>query len=319
MQHHGWTRAGMLLLLIASACSEPTSHEDPVAIEERPDRITPACQLGCNEEDPAPNAPGIFLGSGVTMPVCTGGSHTDGDGDSLSDFCEKNLANAFAPQMNYYNWDDVRREPRWAARYLSGGTGPRVRIVYLFSYYRDLGSHTAACSVPGPHFACLPHNGDSELIALDVYYNASTGRWILGEAIYSQHTTFKSYPKTFKGYPAMEYPATQGGYPRVYIAEGKHANYPTRQSCNDGGFAGQDTCTRVNTWVRITAPVSQNIGSRHIRWIDCKVSENTGYEYYGEGKEECYWRTMRFRGWVPFRVGGGDSEDYSARLARVAF
>jgi hypothetical protein len=316
--------AGAIALIIATGCSEPTSNEPASNEIEAPSlakEITPLCQLGCTDPDPNPSAPGVFLGEEISLDLCVSGSHTDADGDSLSDFCEKNLAARFAPEMNYYQYDDVRREPRWAARYLSGGTGPRVRIVYLFSYYRDLGSHTFACSVPGPHYACLPHNGDSELVALDVFYNQSTQHWVLGEAIYSQHTSLKSYPKTFKGYPSMEYPAHPGSYPRVYIAEGKHANYDTRQHCNEGGVAGQDTCTRVNTAVRITAPVSQNLGSRGVRWIDCVYSQNPNYEYYNHPNKrtECYWTTKRFRGWVPNTIGGGDAEDYSIRLSRVQF
>ena len=320
MRHRslGLTLAGALGLLIASACSEPTSNqplEPPLAKV-----IEPNCQLGCTEPDPNPAAPGVFLGSGVTQGVCTNGSQTDADADGLSDFCEKNLAARFAPEMNYYRYDDVRREPRWAARWAPTlAVGPRVRIAYLFSYYRDLGSHTAACSVPGPHYACLPHNGDSELVVLDVYYNATTEHWVLGEASYSQHTSFPMYVSGPKGYPPMEYPSKPGTYPRVYIAEGKHANYKSLSDCNNGGFAGADTCTQVNTAELITAPAGQNLGSRNARFIDCVVSQNSAYEYYGSGKQECYWTVKRFRGWVPTTVGGGDAEDYSARLSRFGF
>ena len=78
----------------------------------------------------------------------------------------------------------------------------------------------------------------------------------------------------------MEYPTKAGAHPRVYIAVGKHANYDTRQHCDAGGLFGADTCAQVNTKVRITAPVSQNIGSRGIRFVDCVYSQNANYQYY---------------------------------------
>ncbi len=36
--------------------------------------------------------------------VCFNGSQTDSDGDGLSEFCERNLASAFAPELYYKDY-----------------------------------------------------------------------------------------------------------------------------------------------------------------------------------------------------------------------
>src|SRR2546428_12080639 len=77
------------------SCSlQPSWHSGCSSADEQP-----LCQLGCNEQDPNPTAPGVFLGSGVTPDVCIMGGQTDADQDDLGDFCEKNLAFAFAPEI----------------------------------------------------------------------------------------------------------------------------------------------------------------------------------------------------------------------------
>jgi hypothetical protein len=320
MRRHRVCLTSAVALVVALGCGEPTAN-DPLEPSSRTQGITPQCQLGCVEPDPYANFPGYFLGSGVHPIACRNGSQTDADLDGFSDFCEKNLANAFAPELYYYKYDDVRREPRWAAKYVVGGViGDRVRIVYLLSYYRDLGSHTFACSVPFAHYLCLPHNGDSEFIALEVYYHAESQHWILAKGIYSQHTGAQTFDKGLKVYPAaLYYPSRLGGYPRAYVAEGKHANYRNSSDCNNGGTFDTDTCTRVNTAARVFAGATANIGSRTRPFIDCVRSQNTAYEYYGSTKDECYWKVQRFRGWVPFGIGGGDADAYSTRLANLEF
>jgi hypothetical protein len=150
-----------LLAIGALSCSEPTAAPRP-----RAGVTGPLCQLGCTEIDSNPNAPGVFLGSGVTPDVCYFGTYTDADQDGLGDFCEKNLAAAFAPELYYTAGDDVRREPRWVAR---ATTEERVMIGYLLSYYRDTGSRSWQCTAnPFYRPECTGHNGDSETIYLEV-------------------------------------------------------------------------------------------------------------------------------------------------------
>jgi hypothetical protein len=128
-------------LAVASACKEAPHGVGPISASGG---ITPLCQLGCVEEDPNPRAPGVFLGSGVTPDNCIMGGYTDADQDGLGDLCEEQLSYAFLPELYYYSGDDVRREPYWVAR---GLNGDRVRIGYLFSYYRDLGCPMRDCVV----------------------------------------------------------------------------------------------------------------------------------------------------------------------------
>ena len=80
--------AFLAVVMIVSGCSDwPTSvqlHRGTVGVQ-------PLCQLGCVQTDPDPNAPGIFLGSGVTPTACRRTNTnliTDSDGDGLGDFCE---------------------------------------------------------------------------------------------------------------------------------------------------------------------------------------------------------------------------------------
>ena len=119
-----------------------------------------------------------------------------------------------------------------------------------------------------------------------------------------------AYGRTTKAYPTqLFYPWRLGGYPRSYVAQGKHANYATQSECNAGGLFGTDTCESVNTWALVEAGVLLNIGSRGTPWVDCVTSRNPGYEHYGSSRLECYWTTEDFRGWVPMTIGGGDSEE----------
>src|SRR3972149_6604325 len=136
-------------------------------------------------------------------------------------------------------------------------TGLRGRPVktflsYLFSYYRDEGSNAWLCNLPPPfwHPSCEGHNGDSEAIFLEVYYNFGTRHWVLDNARYSQHGSYPTYVRVPSSatYPTqLEYPGRLGGYPRAYVSQGKHANYPTTSACNSGGAFNTDTCVSVDT------------------------------------------------------------------------
>ncbi|HET7025322.1 MAG TPA: hypothetical protein VFI39_08980 [Gemmatimonadales bacterium] len=312
--------------MAAVACSDTlTSPPGPEA-----SKVIPFCQLGCLDQDPHPDSAGVFLGSGITPDMCTDG--TDSDQDGLEDFCETNLALAFAPELRYSDADEVGREPYWAARPISRYIADTVVIAYLISYYRDAGSNTWGCSIPSIPFIwdkpveCNGHNGDSEAIVLDVYYSYSTKHWILGAAIYSQHDSPATYSRYLPlGFPArpypmqLEYPSHPGAYPRAYVAEGKHANYNTQSECNSGGTLGSDTCENVNTSARLPAGYLYNLGSRAHPAIDCVTSRDPSYLYYGSGKTECYWTGGRFRGWIPYTIGGVDTDPYSPKLSDWGF
>lgn len=320
------TRALTLALTLLAACTG-----DPVAppVQGHPANsvYSPACQLGCIDPDPDPGpdslpTPGYWLAIDATS--CTNGSQTDTDQDGLSDFCERKIAQAFAPELYYSSVDEVGREPKWVARPLSTTV---VRVGYLLSYYRDAGSQSTGCSVlPWFDSSCGGHNGDSERIFLDIRYDASTSHWVLSKAYYSQHESMQTYQygqctPYFVGCSWLLFPDVDGGYPRAYIAEGKHANYASRSECETGSFESTDICVNVNTAARLFVSGATNLGSRahHTPLQDCMPSQDPSYIYYGWGREECYWTPRRFQGWIPDWVGGSNSTGYTGFLSDFGF
>jgi hypothetical protein len=309
--------SGSLAFALFTACSDNSTPTQPdfgkIGIE---------CQVGCIDPPPdtVSNPIGYFLGSGVTGTVCFNGSQTDTDGDQLSDFCEKNLALAFAPYLKYTRSDDIGREPKWVAMWLKSGTN--VRIAYLLSYYNDWGPVTMACNTNILDLInrelCSGHNGDSEIIALNVSYNPATQRWVLDSAFYSAHGLYHKYLKTAKGYPAMEYYSVQGGAPYSYVSYQKHANYRSFADCDKAEFLGgiivQDICD-PQAVVRVDAGGQLNLGSRAHQLLNCTTSGNPIYA--GSGRSECYWTdTQKFNGW---HKGSPSATPYSPLLSTLGF
>jgi hypothetical protein len=286
-------------------------------------RVTPMCQAGCIDPDPEPEADGYFLGSSVEPYACTTGVQTDTDADGLSDFCEKNLAAAFAPELKYDPIDDTRGEPHWVARPLSFG---KVRIAYLLSYYLDISDGNLGCSTLGIA-SCNGHLGDSEAVYLDVKY--THGRWQLDAARYAHHTSITTYipgqctMNLDNICPYLEFPDVNKGYPRVWVASGKHGSYASRAECNKGGVTDADTCEDNTARRRVPAGQNLNLGSRavHTPMQDSMPSSNNSYEHYGKGRYEAYWTSKPFRGWIPDSVAPTAlaSDPYSAKLAQQGF
>ena len=293
--------AFVVSVAVTSACREAPDGLGPISARGG---ITPMCQLGCVEEDSFPMKPGVFLGSGVTPDNCLWGTYTDADQDNLGDFCEKQVAAAFAPELAYGSGDNVSGEPRWAARIVGDDV---IRIAYLFSYYVDLGTDPAVhwpCSVAWGEAACSGHYGDAETVVLDVSYDSQYKHWVLRNAWYSQHHSFEHFATGPKGYPsALYYPSRAGAHPRTYVAYGKHANYASQFSCENGQF-GFDDCL-PDTYVRIQAAGNANVGSSSVHLIDCVPSANP---LYAQNGNECYWSPQDFGGWQ-----GGAQPDSDTR------
>ncbi len=268
-----YTATGVWLLAVI-ACSEnpsgPTAEKTELAV------------IGT---DPAPTAPGIFLGTDVTSTGCVG-DVGDGDNDGLLNQCEAALAAAFAPELAYAGSDDTRRQPHWAARPLSGG---KVRVAYLLSLYRDLG--TVGCNLGV--VLCGGHYGDSEILVLDVYYQGTTHHWLLDQAIYSAHGVYNVYPRLFSAYPSMNYPAKNGGYPRAFLSLRKHAGYRSDREC-DAGELGLDECT-ADVHQRVAAGAVLDLGGRrmHTASQDCVGGSTPATAAF----TECYWTERPFGGW----------------------
>lgn len=312
-------------LLAVSACDSPTLAPVQPSTDARAGNFSIACQLGCVDIDPNPAAAGVFLGNEITATYCWDDlSSGDVDADGLSDYCEKLVAQAFAPELYFSPGDAMGREPRWAARLKSGNA---IRVAYLPSYYRDAGSGSFGCTLPGHPSSCNGHNGDSEILAMDVRYVSSTHHWVLDSLVLSHHGALETYPAigwysdVEVGSIKTEYPDHAQSYPRVYVSEGKHANFLTESECESGGFGGADTCDDGDSSVRLEAYGNKNIGSRsaHTSAQDCVSSENPSYPYYGLGRAECYWTVKDFRGWVPDSAGGTSADDYSTFLASLGF
>jgi len=289
---HALAMGGAALLFTACADQpvEPAEGEPQLSL------IQPMCTIGCGETDPYPDMPGIFLGSGVTAFQCFEADHTDADFDGLSDFCEYQLAWAFRPELAYYQNDDMRMEPYWAAHGIGGDT---VRIAYLLSYYVDAGTEHELC--PLLQGLCDGHAGDSEYIALDVSYNTTWSHWIVRRALYSAHGDANVYesPRPYRYPQQLEYGEEEGGgYPVSYVAIGKHANYASESECDAGGTLGFDDC-HPDRRMRIRGGQYYNIGSFDEPFHDCVESENPLYQ----GVLECYWdqTELDFTGWQDYQ------------------
>ncbi len=207
-----------LSLVSLAACSDLTG---PISGTSEPSvsavgGIQPMCQAGCIDIDPYPDSMGLFLGTAVTGETCMGGIQTDTDQDGLSDYCEKNLATAFAPWMRYFYGDDVSHEGYWAARSVNDST---VRLFYALGYYVDLGvfERYTECkfSTIGEILAeCDGHHGDSEFIWLDVNYRNALQHWVLSSAKYSHHTDALEMPTNPEGYASfLQWKDKLGGAP----------------------------------------------------------------------------------------------------------
>lgn len=270
----------------------------------------------------------------------------DQDLDGLDDECEFALALVFRPELSFSVGDELRREPRWAAQWVDGESESRtVRIAYLLSYWMDLGdggTSQSTCSIfalfPVPGLlssldTCGGHAGDSEWIRLDVTYNIDSEHWFVSDAALSAHewdvdfqlgqdSTLRSVVEVFPSYvTSMEYGDRKGGFPKVYVADRKHANYPTKQYCEDhrgvkkGLNSMSDTCTLPRYTERLAVSSNQNIGSRSHQFINCVSTQRSDHPNYGSSLQECYWSSWsNFRGWFDTSGGGGHATAYSFQL-----
>ena len=281
--------------MLLAACSEnPTAPAAP----ERPSFATDAyCALYpdyCTPVggDPSPAAPGYYAGGELTADQCAGaGGINDVDQDLLADECELWLAMKFAPQMVYDRADDVRRESYWAAKPIKPGL---VRVFYALSYYLDLGTTFLNCRIQG---LCTGHHGDSEHVVLDIKYNSTTKHWVLTSGKLSAHTSFNTFSAGTAGYPTgVTYPDNRkGGYPQVFVSRQKHANYVSRQTCNDGGVGDNDDCQPNDQIFRAEVVFNRNLGSNAHRLIDIVASTNPFLQ--NPVRYESFWTAANFYGW----------------------
>jgi hypothetical protein len=291
--------------------------------------------------DPDPQADGYFFGNTVSRTACfnsTGAGINDSDYDGMSNHCEEVLADAFSPLLLQSNYDcSLGKEPYHAVKHFpndvndpTGGVGSTVRIFYALSYYYD-------CGDPGNFLAqgvcaafqgvkryvtfngfnvgsfnlttetkniCDPHFGDSEFIIVDVVYNEATQHWATKQVFTSAHwDTFGDQSRWTRA-RNLQWADKVGGYPKIYVALYKHANYPSRSTC-EGSYL-PDNCMNITIQTRVRAAPLYNLGSRQHNLINqgsCVMGGEL-LQYYPElYRQECYWTYDNFRGWDRYDPG----------------
>jgi len=279
--------------------------------------------------DPEPSAPGYYLGASITAATCfspTGAGITDLDKDGMSDTCEQSLAQAFRPSLSLApsSWDcDPTKEPYWAAKYFPA-QGSVVRIAYLFGYHQDCGDTNLLGSVLSKFWTVIhlainnltlnfdivlstddpgdAHAGDSEFVMVDVGFSSATKHWYVTQVEFSAHHGTAADGSRTVSAPYIQFPDKYGGYPRVWVARNKHANYHTQEVCKVARLPlgqAKDNCD-INQADRERFQVIglRNLGSAHVNFIsdDSCVQSTQPLFYPGT---ECFWRPGEaFDGWA---------------------
>lgn len=259
----------------------------------------------------------------------TRGLFADADLDGLADGCEMALAYAFAPLLvvdpDECGWNAERRmlDGGWLwAVGRARGDGP-VRVAYLPAYVDDCGWSLPACAVL-PR-TCRPHAGDSEAIVVELR-PLSGGRWRTARVFLSAHCHGRSDGRCrwFEGAELERFRRVDGrvgGAPVVWVASGKHANYPSPGAC-DAGHWGFDACDRNTASFHYPIDPLRNLGSheRPTPALDtqrCVPAFAVGLDGVVDdpNASECPWDDDRFRGW---RGGGEGATGYAVYLREVA-
>ena len=266
----------------------------------------PLCLPGPSPDDPDPDAPGYFIGPDYNMDHCT--LSNDYDDDGFDDNCEYRIARRFAPVMATNPGYDTSREPYWVARYVDDlpySSSNGIVVMYLFSYHMDWGD---------PFFGG-GHSGDSEFVVLYVEFDDASEHWQLAGAYYAaHHGQVFDYDTWYGPYSALPTPDVERGYPRVWVAKGKNASYPSKRMCNDGGFGDGDDCNGNIDEGRLDVSRFRNLGSANHRFYNCVYSENP-ISYPGT---ECFWNSVYdFCGWDLDRTQC--STPYADHLAEFGF
>ena len=337
---YGGILAAVFLVSVAACEDSPTAIESesskPSLVITPPgpnkwdciDPEDPHCLPGPNE-DPYPDSAGVWLGmvegQQMSFSYCTTSS-SDTDGDTVAEYCENKLAESFRPEMVSHEFDSVDGEPYYAVQKASSST---IRIFYMLGYYWDFGD----CVLIEPPFPGACHNahaGDSEFVIVDVAYNYFTSHWEVVAAYTSAHYGAPLTDSSRWNYHfQLEYPVRSRWYPRIYVADAKHANYNTRGAC-DAGASGADSCSYPSASWRPEVNSLYNIGSRSAPAPDVPFDqygnqytcvESRDWEHrvlFGYEGEECFWgQWPAFRGWqedAPFVA-----TSYNSLLADFGF
>jgi hypothetical protein len=208
----------------------------------------------------------------------------------MRDTCENRLVEFFRPNLIASLTDsNMGHEPYFAVRWSPSST-TKADIFWAFAYYTDGGTpvRDAACDLAQGY--CNGHYGDSEWLLIRVRYNGITRHWDLELVQMSQHGGAPIYTANQLRYSGRPY-----AYPDIFVAWGKHANYPSDSACDSGGVLNKDECDS-NRIIRSAYSAYHNLGSSHHPLRNCVYSEST---YFGNGVSECFWSTGgQFSGWT---------------------
>ena len=289
-------------------------------------------------------AEGLFV-PGWNPHRCLGADalgKTDPDGDTMDNRCEDALAAAFAPGLEVArdcNYDEgVGRqggEYYYGVQGYHDGPNTVVRIAYLPAYYWDCGSPSQG-PFPLPDICpgCFAdgHDGDSEFFIVDVQFNDTTRRWVTRQVFLSAHCGTPTgqrcmwYPDpttttpVIPGVMAQPFSWVDGtvrGAPVIWVADGKHGNYSSREDCDAGGLAGSDSCDQNDRFYRFPVRFAeQNIWSRATPHAPCVGASLWGSTRVAAGAIECFWPRHTFYGWQGLEQVG--STAYSDILDQYA-
>jgi hypothetical protein len=252
----------------------------------------------------------------------------DQDDDGLDDRCELSLARAFAPELVVDRRDCLWAEDSLGGRLAGGyffavGRMPGgVRVAYLPAYFRDCGWSGRVCVLrPGN---CGAHAGDSEMILVDAAPSAE-GAWRVTGIFLSAHCFGRSDGRCrwYRGRELESFEMAESGSvtPRIWVARGKHANYPSRDAC-DSGHWFYDSCDGNASALRF--PIrsdAQNIGSasRPAHGDACVATAQLPLGALGASRDgrECFRDPGRpFTGWQS--PANGTASPYARYLREIA-
>lgn len=279
---------------VASRGGGDSRSQNSISRREEEFTITP--QLSINPVEPYPGLVFTEPADGgydlqINSDYCRSGED-DADGDAMRDSCEHSLAYAFRPYLRIQGSDVCpAREPYWSATHASSVRG--ARIFYALSYYHDCGRGSIG-GLGGPHY------GDSEFIVVLLRNFAGTNIWAVESVTMSaHHGTGSQATRTFPHDDSrLTYPDQRRGAPLVWAALDKHANYPTRDECDAGGY-GYDECFFNFSDVRVETLASANIGNSTqnvyptTRALNTPTRSRAGHP----GVESFWTTTFKFCGW----------------------
>jgi hypothetical protein len=279
----------------------------------------------------------VGIALGWTPDRCRNASR-DRDGDGVDDECELALARAFAPELivdpRDCSYDPTARPERLGGGYLFAAQttpdGRAIRIAYMPGYYRDCGWQGLRCVTRGPE--CAAHDGDSEIVVVETSYDRADARWMTDAIFLSAHCFGRSdgrcrwYASGALRHFSWAHDIYRGA-PRIWVAKGKHANYPSSRECDTGHWY-YDSCDGNSVVYRF--PVlsnAQNVGSRRrplssrddASTTGCIAAEHLLLRSSGTafGTRECFWDDATpFRGWQ--RHPSGRAPASHSRVLRLA-